>query len=267
MRKYINRSNDRTQKLSNAGVVSNQRGIALPLTLILLFVMTLIAIVMLRVTTVEENMSASSRLRQIAFNAGESTLTEAERFVRSLNGERRRSLFFGNNDTPGSGEESIIRPDPNIKNKGDTCNDGYCTPAKYTSLASVQPQGERWEDPLLDVWNDDDRHIEYANFDNSNLKNEGVLNAPKYIIEFLGNYDYRGENLNLNSDPTVRPKYNGEFSGNCRDSSTNALTPPNDVWPYCASDPAVYRITVRATAGPTARQSVVFMQSILQVPY
>jgi len=253
-----------------------QQGAALPFTLILLLVMTLIAIATLRTTTLEENMSANSRLRQIAFNAGESALVEAEKVVRSLRGQRRRSLFFGMERDPldqtvvnGADPLDIIAPDPSIENKGDTCVDGFCTPAKYTSraTASTPPLFERWEDPNLDVWNTAGRHIEYANFANSGLANEGVVTPPQYIIEFLGNFDSKPLNVNLGSDPTARPRFTGRYFGNCRDTNTNALIPPSNVWPYCASDPAVYRITVRATAGPPARQAVVFMQSTLQVPF
>jgi len=243
--------------------VSRQAGIALPLTLILLLVMTLIAVATLRTTTLEENMSANNRLRQVAFNAAESALTEAERVVRNLTGQRRRDLFFGN---------GIIAPDPAVANTGDTCDDGFCTPAKFTSpAAAIQPsdppQNERWNDPRLDVWNTADRNIEYANYDLSGLADEGVFEPPQYIIEFLGNFDSKPLNVNLASNPTVRPRFSGPFVGNCRNPTTNALESPNDVWPYCASDPGVYRITVRATAGPPARQSVVFMQSTIQIPF
>jgi len=244
-------------------IASAQAGIALPLTLILLLVMTLIAVATLRTTTLEENMSANNRLRQVAFNAGESALTEAERVVRNLRGQRRRDLFFGN---------GIIAPDPAVANKGDTCDDGFCTPAKFTSpAAAIQPsdppQNERWNDPRLDVWNTAGRNIVYANYDLSGLADEGVFEPPQYIIEFLGNFDSKSLNVNLASNPTVRPRFSGRFVGNCRDPNTNALESPNDVWPYCASDPGVYRITVRATAGPPARQSVVFMQSTIQIPF
>lgn len=237
-----------------------QNGIALPLTLILLFVMTLIAIATLRNTTLEENMSANSRLRQIAFNAGESALAEAERLVRGLEGQRRRDLFFGN---------GLVSPDPGVTNLGDTCTNGFCTPAKYTSPASAAANGERWEDPGLAVWETAGRHIEYSNFLASGLANEGVVTPPRYIIEFLGNYDSKDIDPSFSSDPTVRPKFSGRYEGNCRDQTSggNELVSPNDVWPFCASDPGVFRITVRATAGPTSRQAVVFLQSTLQVAF
>ena len=73
---------------------NKQNGIALPLTLILLFAMTLLGIATLRTTTIEENMSANSRLRQVAFNAAETTLRDAELNIQSLVGTGRRNIFF-----------------------------------------------------------------------------------------------------------------------------------------------------------------------------
>lgn len=233
-----------------------QQGLALPLTLILLLVMTMIGIATLRSTTMEENMTANSRLRQVAFNAAETTLREAETVVENLTGQSKRALFFG---------VGLTRPIDTQVNTGDTCTDGYCTAAQFTSPLSADPEGERWEDPVLDVWNNADRHIEYSNFADTDLDLNGVIEAPKYIIEFLGNYDYKEVNVALATTPNVRPEFDGEYRGNCR-NDTNSLTSPNDIWPYCASDPGVYRVTVRATAGPPARQAIVTLQSTLRVP-
>lgn len=241
--------------------MQKQAGLALPLTLILLFAMTLIAIATLRTTTMEENMTANSRLRQIAFNAAETALVEATDVVKGLRGQSRRALFFG------SGTDNIIAPDPLIANKGDVCTNGFCTPAKYNSPASPAANGERWEDTTLNVWGDANKHITFSNYAASNLDDEGVFEAPKYIIEFLGNFDLREPNTALASNRNARPKFGGSFTGNCRDPITNALQPPNDKWPYCASDPAVYRITVRATAGPAARQAVVLLQATVRLPH
>jgi len=245
-----------------------QKGLALPLTLVLLLVMTLIGVATLRSTTMEENMTANSRLRQVAFNAAESALREAEIVSERLNGDEIRAKFFGLDIVTGLPKP---RPDDSIPNQGDNCeggDGGFCTPAQFTSGASPTPNGERWEDPVLNVWNNPERHIEYSGFADPqlNFEENGVIEAPKYIIEFLGNYDYREPNVRLTSQPNVRPKFEGAYRGNCRDAELNTLTPPNDEWPYCASDPRVFRVTVRATAGPPARQAVVFLQSTLRVP-
>lgn len=238
-----------------------QRGIALPLTLILLLAMTLIAVATLRTTTLEENMTANTRLRQIAFYAAETVLREAEigveefvqraRAQQVLNGSGLRSNIFGG---------AIV---PNINAPGDLCEagdfGGYCTPAIHTfsEFGIDRPEQERWEDDSLDVWNNPARHIEFQNLLNNDLAGQGVIEAPKYIVEFMGNYDFK--ELNVSGDK--RPRYAGAFTGPCRDNATNRLDPPNNVWPYCPSDSALFRITVRAAAGPEARRAEVILQS------
>lgn len=238
----------------SSNLIAKQSGLALPLTLILLFVMTLIGVATLRTTTFEENMTANSRLRQIAFNLAESTLREAEDQVRRLPAGERRTLFFG---------AGRLRPDPLVENPGDTCTGGYCTPAQFTSPASVAADGERWEDPNLDVWNNPNRHIEYTDFENdisniNNVNQDGVVEAPRYIVELLGNYTPNERDVRLALNPSLRPEFTqDEFDpGRCDLEGAAAET-----WPYCTRAPAVYRITARATAGPPARRAVVLLQS------
>jgi len=210
-------------KLSHRGsriAASRERGFALPLTLVLLLVMTLAAVATLRTTTLEENMSANSRLRQVALNAAESALVEAERLVARASFKRREAFFNPN--------QAVV--DDNTASLGDSCTGGLCTPARFTSLAAdPQPhseRSERWEDPNLDVWNTPGRHFVYSGHATSNLANEGAFEAPKYIVEFMGNY--------RSFEPTER------FTDG--------------------------RITVRATAGVSSRQSVVFLQSTIVAP-
>ena len=249
-------------------ISQKQSGIALPLTLILLFAMTLLGIATLRTTTIEENMSANSRLRQVAFNAAETALRDAELSVLSLSNLRRREIFFR------SGNTNFVAPSPLRTSNSESCeggdNGGFCIPTQFNSEDNPSTSRlERWEDDALDVFNPaTNRSIEFSDFANSNLDENGVIEAPRYIVEFLGNFDYKQTNVNPTGDPTavpdlVRPEFDGVYVGACRDDD-NQLIPPNNEWPYCASDPAVYRITVRATAGPIARRANVTIQSILR---
>jgi len=152
---------------------------------------------------------------------------------------------------------------------GDLCTGGLCTPARFTSLAaSSQPdpeRSERWEDPNLDVWNTPNRHFVYSGYAASNLADEGVFEAPQYIVEFMGNYrSFEPTERFTDGRFTIRPKYDfdSEVSTNCGNQNSEL----NLVWPYCAADPSVFRITVRATAGVSSRQSVVFLQSTIVTP-
>jgi len=251
-----------------------QAGIALPLTLIMLLAMTLIAVATLRTTTLEENMTANTRLRQIAFNTAETTVREAETAIKeTINDLNRResgirSLFFGTGNIS-----------PNLNAPGDLCEarssvtgrGGFCTPAVQTftpadtipPYANASPE-ERWADTNLNVWENEDRHSIFTNLIGAQLQKEGVIDAPKYIIEFLGNYDYKEADpgaLAVGEGEVARPEFAGAFTGTCRDETNNELKSPNDDWPYCASDSAIFRITVRATAGPRARRAEVLLQS------
>ena len=247
------------EKQQILSVSFNQQGIALPLTLILLFAMTLLGIATLRTTTLEENMSANSRLRQIAFNAAESALRNAEYNVLNLRSQERRRLFFSN------GNQEFNEPSPIRRNNGDTCTNGYCTPLQFTSpvtpTSDYTPGMERWEDPILDVFNDESRSIGFTDFDGSNLGLNGVFVQPRYIVELLGNFAYKDSNPNFVTNPFARPKFIGPHISSCVGDAAADL----DTWPYCSTDAGVYRITVRATAGPEARRATVTIQSILRV--
>ncbi|MFV8836661.1 PilX N-terminal domain-containing pilus assembly protein [Aquisalimonas sp.] len=76
---------------------ARQRGAALIVSLILLVVMTLIGVFAMRGTTLEERMAGNMRDRSLAFEAGESGLRDAERWLDSLDGPIQ---FDGPHSTP-----------------------------------------------------------------------------------------------------------------------------------------------------------------------
>lgn len=65
------------------GHKKHQSGIAIIVALIILLILTLIMITALRVTTLEEKMSSNSQNHNIAFQAAESALREAEAYINS----------------------------------------------------------------------------------------------------------------------------------------------------------------------------------------
>lgn len=233
--------------------LNKQIGLALPIVLILLFVMTLVGVTALNNATLQEEMTGNSRLQQSAFNAAEAALRDAENLI--LEGiAANRATFFG-----------AARPNDLVVNPGDTCeggpDGGFCTPAQFTSAAYGPVAGERWDDPVLDVFETDGRHFEYSNYANTDFADESVFEAPRYIIEFLGNVSGKERNF------VERPTFTGTYQTNCpADPTTGKVLAPNDEWPFCAADPKAYRITVRATAGPASREAVVMLQSTVRVP-
>jgi len=213
-----------------------QNGLALPMALILLLVMTLLGVTALRITTMEENMVGDARLREIAFNAAETTLRYAENKLVSDNLNLRTRVFNDQNTRS-------VTTEP-----GDECTGGYCIASDYDLAAA----GERWIDPSLDVWSNSARHLVYGGYTSSGLVNEGVYTTPKYIVEYLGNYYDRDP-----ASPTP------EDTSRCWDSSLNAIPAIHKPWPHCPDDPQVVRITALALAGSEERNAQVMLQSTI----
>lgn len=240
----------------------SQAGIALPMTMILLLVMTLVGIVSLNTSVVEEQMAANTRLREIAFNAAESALRAGEQEAIKIN--KNNAIRLGN--IPGTNHRLFA---PNVSaigwpeigagqtHPGDTCTSGYCTAAQFHLSTTTTPNGERWEDPSLDVWNNANRHLVYEEYSGSGLAAVGVEEAPQYIIEFLGNYPSTDGTPGDVIDIAIR----------LCDLGSGPI-PEAVNWPYCISPDhsALYRITARAVAGNAGREAAVILQSTVKVP-
>lgn len=62
--------------------LKKQQGAVLVMSLLMLFVLTLIGVSSFNTTTMEEKMSGNSRNRQLAFQAAETAVSDAERFIK-----------------------------------------------------------------------------------------------------------------------------------------------------------------------------------------
>jgi Tfp pilus assembly protein PilX len=239
-----------------------QSGMALPIVLVLLLVMTLIGVAVLRTTMSEERMAANDRQRQVAFNAAETTLRFAERHAMRLRDKVRvGELDYDGGSTRLFQNDSLEPqwPEGSTVHDGDKCTGGYCIPAQFhQSTIGPPPDGERWEDPLLNVWVNAARHHVYEDFDSAQLDLEGVLEAPKYIIEYMGDYPVEDAFGVLQNACDQTPP-----AGPGGSSTYNVL---NNVWPYCSADPSLFRVTARAAVGRGGKDSVVILQSTILVP-
>jgi len=219
----------------NKQIKKYQSGIALPVGLMLLLIVTIVGISSYRTTVQEERQSGNMRKREVAFQAAEAALRDAERRT-GLITDIHQKVFQDNGGT------SLI--------DGEECLNGYCLPAKYdTNYDKNAAPGdstylyERWVDVSnqpgsLTVWDDTSRHIDYVN--NSVLQSAGEPVDAKYIIEFVG-YVHPDEN-----------------STNCVDTQPSGGdgvpdNPLYQVWPWCPDDPPMYRISAYAEAGGGAR--------------
>jgi len=73
--------NSRAQQLKTLNFPYRQRGVVLVVSLILLLVVTLLGITSMQGTVMEEKMAGNTRDRNLAFQAAESGLREAETFI------------------------------------------------------------------------------------------------------------------------------------------------------------------------------------------
>jgi len=236
--------------------ISKQNGIALPLVLILLLVMTLLGITTLKMSMFEEQMAANARLREAAFNVAETTLRFGETHAERLKDNIRIAEIAYDGGTTRLFQNDLTNqqwPEPGVDHPGDSCTGGYCIPVQFHQSSNAVPSFERWEDPALDVWENGGRHHKYVDFDSAQFDLNGISEAPKYIIEYLGDYPVK------NSAGDVDPKC-GTFP------SETGYNAKNVEWPYCFDDPSFFRVTARAVAGDPGKQSVVILQSTIAVP-
>ena len=238
------------------------QGLALPVILLLLLVMTILGVTSLSSSTLQERMAAGQRLREIAFNFAETTLREGEIHAKSIAGQIREgtlttqagtdftffSTDFNNLNNP---FWKLGFPSLSQANSGDNCTGGYCTPIEFDSteeVTGVAPDNiERWLDAT--VWADPERHRVLEAFDAGQLAEQDMAEQPKYIIELLGQLPLQTQEGNPSSV----------------DVKCEVKTVPNDGYPYCIQDPYFFRITARAVSGIGGRTSVVMLQSTIVI--
>lgn len=216
----------------------SQRGAALITSLILLVVLTVVGVSSLANTVLEERMAGNMRDRQIAFQAAEAALRGGEREI--ANKADIHEIVFYNNGVDDSNRAA--------NNDGDVCMNGYCIPKErdenYVATATVICNGatrdaitDRWEltdgcSGNLDVWNSSSKHHSYQLTDKIKTDASLSLPDPKYIIEFVA------------YSPAPNALSNCDADGDGVNDSA-----PTREWPYCPSDPQLYRITALGFGG------------------
>lgn len=182
-----------------------QKGSVLIVSMVLLFLLTLVGVTSMSTTSLEEKMAGNLRNQQLAFQAAEAALREGERFVLNTTG------LSGTVD--------------------DNCTNGLCTrrenDANYVSSAGcvkatdgsyVADSGwvnPRWLengcDTSWDVWSNSAKYRQYV------FKFAESFDKPKYIIEFLNQLDCPGSAVGSNDCELYR--VTAVASGGSSDSS------------------------------------------------
>jgi type IV pilus assembly protein PilX len=141
-----------------------QQGSTLIVATIFLMIITMIVISVLGTGTLEERMSANDRNRQVALQAGEAILREAEALIET--NVNNRQAPFGNFDV------AKFTSDCTAANAGDMV--GLCD----IRNPNLDP---RWQ---IHTWTDDTKTRQFAS---NTAKMAGIPDAdqPRYIIELV----------------------------------------------------------------------------------
>lgn len=226
----------------NRFIPKQQAGSALPISLMILLMLTILGISNMETTIREEKMASNTIDRQKAFQAAEAALRDAERKIENTTNIDKIVFYNG----------GVVDNNTTVNNDGDTCLGGYCIPRQYTQGFSGNsskedakdcadnnfipdrwyncPSGTNAFNNNLNVWNDGSgRHITYSIANTMKLSKD-----PRYIIEFLG---------------YVIPP--GQAFSNC-DTNNDGVndTPASSVnYPFCTSDKPLYRISALGYGG------------------
>jgi type IV pilus assembly protein PilX len=117
--------------LSQNNLPGRQSGVVLVISLIMLLLLTLIGITGMQTTSLEEKMAGNARDRNIAFQAAESTLLEAEKFIH--NNPTTAIIYDGTN---GLLDTTDIEPDYFTNNTWSAANSA-ATPINFGDKFSL----------------------------------------------------------------------------------------------------------------------------------
>jgi type IV pilus assembly protein PilX len=165
-------------------IASNQSGAVLIVSLIMLLLLTLIGASSMQTTSLEEKMAGNLRDRNLAFQAAESALRDAEQDIRGIGTTPRNPPISGISD---------FYANCNMDNLANTYDDGLCD-RKWTSPSSYAGTSINWPAfsnaattyPALAVdmttTPNDGKSIAYGRFTGA-APITGLSGQPRYIIE------------------------------------------------------------------------------------
>lgn len=224
-------------QMKNLQNIENNSGIALFISLVFLFISTLLGVTSLRSNFFNEKMTLNIIQREQAFEGAEVALLAGEQFIETFwnqiiagvisgNGTNRVVTTNGLNcEATVAGGGGLCVPREQFFNDGNT--GGTAPPSEVRQHNWVDITGDS---SSINVWSNNSRH---RKLDDLLQSRYGFLSAPKYIIEFMGYIvDSSGESLCASSGGIVNPM-EAELA----------------LWPYCSIDNAQFRITALATSG------------------
>jgi len=162
------------------GINGRQSGFALIVGLVVLVLLTLIMLMALRMASLEERMAGNLRNQNIAFQAAESALREAEGLIRSS----AASIDW---DGDGTVEVNPFNPldlyaGPFQESEDPVCVDGLCQRSK---LVCEDDECESAPPPSHAIRNMDADEVRVATLELPGNASNDPIREPEYVIELL----------------------------------------------------------------------------------
>jgi type IV pilus assembly protein PilX len=160
--------------LHKGASASKQRGIALFLVLIFLVILTLVGVFAIQGVTLNERVARNQIDRNIAFQAAEAALRDAERDISALRADG--SSCTDRKDCRSQSDESLDDAITDIPDTPGQCtNTGLCFPSLQAAASQVWESSANWDKatvygtytgakPLASVEKQPQYLIEYGNF-------------------------------------------------------------------------------------------------------
>jgi type IV pilus assembly protein PilX len=177
-----------------------QSGAVLFVGLILLVMLTLLGITALQVSTLEERMAGNSRDRNLAFQAAESALRDAERDIQGVKIDGTAATTVRTNG-----------PISGMTGADSSCTAGLC--CKLNGLICVEPSSPVYQNFSLNA----SPSIAYGTYTAAPALTGGLSQQPRYLIEPFQkqsvNYyriTARGYGINNFTQVTLEEVYKGQ---------------------------------------------------------
>ena len=224
-----------------------QKGIALVSSLLLLLAITLVGVTSLRMNLSSEEMASNSYLRDQALQAAQLGLEYGETYLRAQPIAIANAVFKSGGATDNDFDNN---------NDGNNCLNGLCIPVNF--IAGDNRLGQWVRNASGDVWSTASTHIEVPAAITGTFFPAGEPQPPfppRFIIEFMGH--------------TQGVEAKEQIASVCDNSPQDgiiSLFEGRSGYPFCLTDPRLFRITALGTAGAADNPVEVMLQSTFITP-
>lgn len=224
-----------------------QKGIALVSSLLLLLTITLVGVTSLRMNLSSEEMASNAYLRDQALQAAQLGLEYGETYLRAQPIAIANAVFKTGGTTDNDFDNN---------NDGNNCLNGLCIPVNF--IGGDNRLGH-WVRGANDVWSPgSNTHIEVPAAIMEAFFPAGEPQPPfppRFIIEFMGH--------------TQGIEGGQQIASICDNLPQDGVISPAEgrsAYPFCLTDPRLFRITALGTAGAVGNPVEIMLQSTFITP-